>query len=72
MGELSVDEMIRLVDGLKERGVLAFRGAGLDIQLGNAPKKRDVKAKKIVPDKEPRKNAVDLALDLSGKAGEDE
>ena len=64
--------MIRLVDGLKERGVLAFRGAGLDIQLGNAPKKRDVKAKKIVPDKEPRKNAVDLALDLSGKAGEDE
>jgi len=62
----SVDDILRLTDGLRERGVSAFRGCGLEINLGPAPKKRDIMA-----GKRPKvRNAVDLALELSGKADE--
>ncbi len=57
----SVDDILRLVDGLKEKGVSSFRGCGLELDLGNAPKKKDPIASK----RKPRKNAVDLALEMN-------
>ena len=69
MSDLSVDDLLRLVDGLKAKGINQFRGAGIEFTAGPV---RAQPRRKIVPPPEPVKNAVDLALDMNGRSSEDE
>lgn len=62
---ISVDDLLRLVDGLKAKGVNSFKWG--DIEFSGGPARVQSKRKIVPPAPEP-KNAVDLALDLNGRS----
>jgi hypothetical protein len=68
MEERSVDDILRLVDGLRDRGVTRFQGSGMTVEIGRTPKPRRTK---VTPDVTPA-NAVDLALSLNEKKNVDD
>ncbi len=65
---LSVDDVIRLTAALKEAGVPAFKGLGIEITF--IAEKKATKRQKVTPEAATPKNAVDLALDNTGRAVE--
>lgn len=52
MNELSVDDIFRVVDGMKERGVMAFRCKGLEVTFTPAQFEAPV-------DERPREEEID-------------
>ncbi len=69
MSDLSVDDVLKLLDGLKEKGISSFKGLGMEIESG-IPRKKD-KAKKLTPEV-PVKHAADIALENNSRRTEDE
>ncbi len=68
---LSVEDIIKLFDAAKDRGIGVFEGAGIKFTSTGVVRSQ-AKRQKIVPPKPEPKNAVDLALDLNGRTDEDE
>lgn len=69
---LSVDELLRLAEGLKAKGVNHFKWDGNIVEWSMGPISRQGKRKSVVPEKPEPKNAVDLALDLNGRGQADD
>ncbi len=66
MPEIGVDDVLKLIDGLKEKGIVEFKGLGLE--FSSRPVKKDKKVGKPVE----RKHGVDIALENAGKQVEDD
>lgn len=63
---ISVEDLLRLVDGLKAKGIHSFRWG--DIEFAGGPVRAQAKKRTFVTPAPPEpKNAVDLALELNGR-----
>ena len=69
--DLSVEDVIKLLDAAKERGIGTFEGMGIKF-TSNGAIRAQTKKQKIVPPQPEPKNAVDLALELNGRKSDDE
>lgn len=68
---ISVEDIIKLMDAAKDRGIGSFKGAGIEFMTTQVVRAQS-KKQRVVPAKEPAKNAVDLALSLNSVSQEED
>lgn len=67
MPEMTVEDVLRLMDGMKERGIVEFEGLGL--RFSTKPTKKDPRkvGQKLTP-----RHAADIALERNERVMEED